>query len=607
MWVLVLATIVLLPSAFDRWFLPKDAVAAVAVLLSSVAAGCGRLPRWFLVGATLAGALALVGVLLSAAPAVQLWGRWPRYEGLVALPVYFGAVWAGARLLGPDGPVGRARTLTRAAATAAIALGLVSLLESIGARPFVSDLERPGALAGNATDQGLLGALFLALLALPVLRAWSSSASAVKMPRGAARMEVERAWLTSGLVLALATVILSASRAGLLAGLVVVVVLAGLAALRAPRDRVLRVLLLGVGALLALSGGALLVPLTRDRVLGASPLAGQSAEARLDYWRQAVDLIAGHPFGVGVSGFLNANAGSATSDSTLDSPHNWLLQVTLAGGIPLLLVVMAITVVVGWQGVRRWLRLAGQPAEAAHADLLAAALAGLAGYAVGLLTHFTAPATAIPAAFLLGVLLAVPAGDRPRAGQRGFAAQRVAGGVRTGLLVLWVGWLIGLTAAEVPLAEGVAAIGRGDLPAAADAFERAQALRPWDADLASIAAQSFAARADGGAADAARPAVAWAERSRELLPGTVATEKALAVGQLASGDVSASTVTLAQLALLAPRDAGVAAQHAVALFLNGELVQSRVEVDRALGLDAADELALRVRDALDAEERQLAG
>ncbi|WP_166804835.1 hypothetical protein [Cryobacterium sp. Sr8] len=118
-------------------------LAAIAVALASVAVSRGRLPRWFVIAAASAAALALLGVLLSAAPAAQLWGRWPRYEGLVTLPVYFGALWAGARLLGPGVPAARVRTLLRAAATAAIALGAVSVLEALGARPFATDLARP--------------------------------------------------------------------------------------------------------------------------------------------------------------------------------------------------------------------------------------------------------------------------------------------------------------------------------------------------------------------------------------------------------------------------------------------------------------------------------
>ncbi|TFD47320.1 hypothetical protein E3T55_15355, partial [Cryobacterium frigoriphilum] len=100
-WLLVLASIVLLPDAFVRWFLPKDLVAAAAVAVASVAVARGRLPRAFVLASLGAGVLVLVAVLLSAAPGAQLWGRWPRYEGLITLPVYFGAVWAGARLLGP--------------------------------------------------------------------------------------------------------------------------------------------------------------------------------------------------------------------------------------------------------------------------------------------------------------------------------------------------------------------------------------------------------------------------------------------------------------------------------------------------------------------------
>ena len=76
-WLLVLASIVLLPDAFVRWFLPKDLLAAAAVTVASVAVARGRLPRAFVLASLGAGLLALVAVLLSAAPGAQLWGRWP--------------------------------------------------------------------------------------------------------------------------------------------------------------------------------------------------------------------------------------------------------------------------------------------------------------------------------------------------------------------------------------------------------------------------------------------------------------------------------------------------------------------------------------------------
>ncbi len=304
LWLLVASSIFFLPDAFVRWFLPKDALAAIAVVLASVAVARGRLPRWFVAAASAALAVALLSVLISAAPGVQLWGRWPRYEGLVTLPVYFGAVWVGARLLGPAAPAASLRTLVRAIATAAVALGLVSLLEAVGARPIATDLARPGSLTGNATDQGVLGAIFCAMLILPVLRAWAE-------PRKAF---AERAWLSTALLFAAATVIVSASRAGLLAAVTVLGILMVLEIVPSTSRR--RLHLVGLTALagMVLIGGALTVPFTRSRLLGASPLSTQSLEGRFIFWSDAADVLAERPLGVGVSGFLNANSRNSTSN-----------------------------------------------------------------------------------------------------------------------------------------------------------------------------------------------------------------------------------------------------------------------------------------------------
>ncbi len=654
-WLLVLASIVLLPDAFVRWFLPKDVLAAIAVAVASFAVARGRLPRWFAVAAGVAALLALLSVLLSAAPAAQLWGRWPRYEGLITLPVYFGAVWAGARLLGPDAPDAKLRTLARAIGAAAIALGVVSLLEAVGAGPFPSDLARPGSLTGNATDQGILGALFVAVLALPVLRAWTGLAGVGRArsgrggsgrggaPRAGADRATgpaERAWLTAGLLLAVTSVILSASRAGLLAAGVVLLVLLLLELVRLGRGFARRTAFGGIAALLLLLGGALAVPFTRDRLLGSSPLSTSSLEARFTFWRDSLAVLGGHPLGVGASGFLNANASASTGVGTLDSPHNWLFQTAMAGGIPLLVLVLGIVVAAAAVGVRAWRLVAcgataaepggstgpsarggvadagraapGRPsvahaaavlarADAARADLLAAALAGLSGFGVALLTHFTAPSTTILAALLVGVLVAQPGAHPGRLGgllpgRPGSGAGRsVVAGIRTVLLVGWAVWLVVLTGAEVPLAAGVAAAARSEVAAAEESFETAQRLRPWDADLASIAAQSFAAAADAQVRGAAPPTVAWAERSRAVLPDTVATERALAVGQLSSGDAAAAAHTLDALAVVAPRNVAVAVQHAVALYLAGDISGCEIAVRHALTLDPAEPTALRLR------------
>ncbi|MFC5930972.1 O-antigen ligase family protein [Cryobacterium melibiosiphilum] len=632
-WLLVLASIVLLPDAFVRWFLPKDLVAAAAVAIASVAVARGRLPRWFVLASLGAGLIALLAVLFSAAPGAQLWGRWPRYEGLITLPVYFGAVWAGARLLGPAAPAGQLRTVVRAVAAAALALGMVSLLEAAGARPLASDLARPGALTGNATDQGVLAALFVAVLALPVLRAWTPSRGVGRSGTPGATSAFERWALSAALLLAALTVVLSASRAGLLAAGVTVVVLLVLEIVRGDRVAARRTAVIGASAAVLLAAGTLLVPFTRNRVLGASPLAAQSFEGRFDFWRDSLALLAAHPFGLGPSGFLNEYSGvsTATDSSTLDSPHNWLFQVALAGGVPLVMLVLGIVIAGVWGGVRGWRRACLAAAhltaanltatDAARPDLQAAALAGLAGFGVALLTHFTAPSTTIVAAALAGVLLAAGPTGGARARLATAANAGLARGTRTAALTAWTVALLMAMSAEVPLNAGVTAAARGQIAAADAAFDHARSLRPWDTDLESIAAQSFAAASDAasaaastagpatpegaaaaaGAADAGQLAVEWAQRSRADLPGTVATERALAVGQLAVGDSAGAARTLAVLVRLAPGDPAIAVQNAIVLYTVGDISGTAAEVQRALRLDPQNETALRLQQILFAE------
>lgn len=233
-----------------------------------------------------------------------------------------------------------------------------------------------------------------------------------------------------------------------------------------------------------------------------------------------------------------------------------------------------------------------------RSDLLAASVAGLTGYGLALLTHFTAPSTTIVAGVLVGVLLSTAATGGLRDRLSSTSKRMLARGARTFVFAAWAAWLIVVMSADVPLAAGVNAAGVGDLASADASFASAQALRPWDADIASIAAQSFAAATDRGLVDAAPLTVGWAERSRAALPGTVATERALAVGQLGVGNVGAAEHTLAVLSELAPRDAGVASQHAATLCMLGDVARCAAEVQRALGLDSSDTVALRVQEFL---------
>jgi Flp pilus assembly protein TadD len=67
--------------------------------------------------------------------------------------------------------------------------------------------------------------------------------------------------------------------------------------------------------------------------------------------------------------------------------------------------------------------------------------------------------------------------------------------------------------------------------------------------------------------------------------GTVATERALAVGQLSSGDTVGAGRTLEALTELAPNDAAIASQYAVVLCMLGDVTGCVREMERALALD----------------------
>ncbi|WP_104178813.1 tetratricopeptide repeat protein [Cryobacterium sp. Y50] len=297
----------------------------------------------------------------------------------------------------------------------------------------------------------------------------------------------------------------------------------------------------------------------------------------------------------------------------LDSPHNWVIQVLLAGGIPLLVVVVGLLVTAAVVGLSSWRRL-GVPeplsaaarrstgglvsADVARSDVLAGAFAALGGFGVALLTHFTAPSTTIVAALLLGALVTrAPVGGL-RVRLRSGSPRLAATAARTVLLGVWSIWLVILVSAEMPLALDVSHAARGDIQAAESAFDAAYAIRPWDADLAGIAAQSFAAAADARVPGAATLAVYWAERSRAALPHTTTTERALAVGQFADGNATGAVKTLDALVKLAPTDPTIAVQNAIALYTNGDTDGALREVKRALALDPTNEVALHFEEIL---------
>ncbi|SJN13019.1 Bll2366 protein [Leucobacter sp. 7(1)] len=591
-WISVFAILVFFPGAFSRWDMPKICVFLIAVVLACVAWPAGRVSR-IVASLCLAGAVVLgVAALLSAQPLTALGGRWPRSEGLVLLPVVAAAIWAGARLLGPAAGQVRHGAWTRSVSLGSLVLGCVSVLEAVGLRPIASDLSRPGALLGNATDQGLVGAAFVAVV-LPVV--------VDRIARGRAL----RTWLFPGsaLLAGVVTVACSGSRAGMLAlGVGVVVTWLGWAGprWRGSRSERLRGLWAGL-AVLGIAGVTVLTtPLARDRLLGVSNLAAQTVADRGLIWRETLQLILDAPWwGVGPAGYADAIAvrhgpewfATVTPGTVLESPHNWALQAAVSGGIVLLLIAVLLVGALGSSAVQA-LRCAGavsglkNPSSAVDEWSLrvAGAAGGLSALCIGWLTHFPVPATALLAGLLAGVVCAQ--------GTRGAEGPRWRR-TRLGLVSAWCVALAFVTAAEYPLAGGV---GATSAESADRAFVAAAALRPWDAELPSIAAQTFAAHANGGAHGAGELGVRWADRALALDPAGRPAREARAVSLRAVGDLIRAQEEFAALVRDQPHDPRMMMQLGVTTLLVGEVAEGRRLLERAVELAPED---TTVRDAAD--------
>ena len=538
LWLALLAVIAVLPGAFNRWVLPKDALLALAAVVGAFGFARGRLPRWFWIAIAVGGALLVVAVVFSAAPIAQLWGRYPRYEGLITLPVYLASVWLGARILGPERDASLVTTFRAAASTVAILLGALSVVEAFGGRPFSSNLARPGAFLGNATDQGVVGAtLFLILIPVAVQ---------------AGVFDRRRVLAVAGTAGGLVAVVLSESRAAILAAVAGILVLGVLALVRAGRDgqagevtqparfarlgwrRLIPVVAVPLVALAAL---IFAIPDTRGRVLGLSPLSGSTITDRFAIWSAALKVLGQHPLiGVGPSGFLDAVP--ATYDpasgstlgiaSVLDSPHAWPLQFALAGGVPLLVLALAAAIAVLVVGIRAW--------NAAKDDLtLAGALASLVAGGLALATHLTSPGTGILECLLIGIVIARAPGAVLKRPAR--VAMRAA-------LAAWAVFLSVAAFSEIAIQSALVEIPT-DAVGASRSFDAVQGVRFWDVDLSSIAAESFAAASDRKVTGSAQLAVAWAKRSLAQTPDTQAALVALGVGETAQGNLTAAHDALA--------------------------------------------------------------
>lgn len=539
----------------------------------------GRLPQVIVVFLCTCFGILLLAALLSPNPAASLLGRWPRYEGGLVLAAYAAALVVGARILGGTESAARWQVLHRALAVVALPLALVCILESAGARPLggVADL-RPGATLGNASDQGLAGVLIAAVLGLPALQ---SREHALLLRVGCA----------AGVLIA----VLSGSRAALL-GLLVAITISVLGVAISRRHSKRRVVAAATASLVGLALLVLLLPGMRDRVFYAETVTG-----RWLLWQQTVKLALERPWlGAGPSGFVDLFPSYQTQewatktggDFPTDSPHSWLLQALVAGGIPLLLLAILLAAAAVIAAVNRI-----RSTDGMQRATLIGALAAVGGYGVGLLTGFTSPGTTPLAALVCGGLiakdLARPArgphaptpGLVPRNSTTVAAALAVAGGLV---------FAVPAAAAELPMAAGVSAVRQGNIPEAQQHFEAAKGLRPWDSDTAMLAAQAFAGPASEGDPVAAARAVYWARKSLARTPESIEAGLALSIGYINSGDVPAARKMLDELVARAPYTSALYVQRGIAAFGLGQLDQSIADLRTAASQSPKSPVAWQV-------------
>lgn len=513
------------------WPWGEDAHAPAQLLVLAVLAGLlavipwrGSLPRP-LAGAAL-GAVVVAGVaaLFGAAPVAQLLGRYPRYEGVPVLLGYVVALACGAAVASRGAP--SRSSVQRAVAVVTVVLTLIALVE-VAMRPAY----RIQTTIGNASAVGV----------------WAALAWGLLLHAGTTQRD---RWILAGLGAAGVLVGLSASRGALLGAAAATLVVLLTRVLVRDWRCVAGIAGAGVGVAVL----ALLLPMSRSRLSGSSPLAESTVAGRSLLWEQTLRLIGDHPLlGVGPSGFVDALGRYTTPrwqaavgpDFPPDSPHSLPLQVLASTGIVGALAALIVAALVVVRLVR----------AARTGDGFAVAVtAALVGAVTAWSVHFSDSATAVPLLFLVGAAVGVPSVSPEPAARwlRGSLAAVAALFAVVGLAAL---------VSETALLQMGYAVEAADDPR--PSLDVAVGARPWDPDVARRAGHAIAVGADAGRTDASI-AIPVLESACARLPSSTECRVDLGDAREAAGDHAGSLRALAQAAALDPTNPSVMIRQGIA-------------------------------------------
>lgn len=529
----LLSPMAVVPGGLESHSLAQAAVAGLGVCLILSVLAATQLNRQVSYCVVAASLSLTAATFVSADPFASLFGRYPRYEGVWTLVVYVGCAYAGSRLA----TWGRVnQLLVGGMALVSLAVLIPAMWQALAGPPD----SRIESMFGNPNELGLWAAMSLVLL-LPF---------ALK----------REALPTAGAIASVALVLMSGSRGALLAAAVGAVVLFILVQQKLQRRR--------LALALGLVGGiALLVPMTRLRLMSQSRDSADTWSIRTNIWDSAVSLVSQRPVaGLGPSQFVD-RLGEVRNDElvslvgnsyVIDSPHNAVLQVLLAGGLLLAVCCLALVIF--------WFRTALPKANAGD-ELAMGTFSAVTAGMVGLMFHFTSPGTTP-----LLVLLAGFAAHAPKPVRHvNDHFQRTSACVATGVAALVLG---AAALSEISMTNGVQSIAQGDAASGRRSFETVLAMRPWDKDASVRVARAYG----------------WAVSSGALAASECIQPSVVAVGVL-------------------PRSSEAVIDRAKCLGFNNQIEEARDLVEDALPRHPNDVelLLLSGRAALILNERDVAG
>lgn len=456
-------------------------------------------------------ALAGLAALTSPEPDQSLLGTYPDFRGLVTLTALAAVAAAGAAAGLP-----LLRRLARFAAVATLGAAAFGALQATGlvAGSGVGrdDFVRVTSTLGNASNFGVFLAVALPVLLLGALR------------------DASRTWRVvsaAAAVAASAMLVLCGSRGawlGAMAGTALGVVmlwpaLGGRARLRYAAASV------AIPALLCASA-AIANPALVERAASAIDSSSRTVARRLSIWRSSARMVRDRPFlGFGPNAFQYAypayreegQVSGSRGYQAAESAHNVFLDVTTSTGV--LGLALAVTALAAAAHVLRRARPRAPGDPVTDAWALAALSASLAAGFVALQFHYLTLDTGPLLALLAGVVISLPAEERP-------ATPAVPAAVRRALLAAAVAFLTlaGLFAADA-VADSRALIAmraaaRGDTAGAAVAASSAVRLAPWEPGFLRLQGTAAGMLLDSGAGSeqVAAAGISAFDRAVERLP-----------------------------------------------------------------------------------------